>query len=79
MTSFAFILGVLPLAIAVGPGSKAQNSIGIGVMGGTIASTVLGIFFIPLLFVATWKILGLGKKSRPAPDATRPVASEQSA
>jgi multidrug efflux pump len=76
MTSFAFILGVLPLAIAVGPGSKAQNSIGIGVMGGTIASTVLGIFFIPLLFVATWKMLGLGKKSRPTPDATLPAASE---
>ena len=56
MTSFAFILGVLPLAMATGPGSKAQNSIGIGVMGGTIASTVLGIFFIPLLFVLTWKV-----------------------
>jgi multidrug efflux pump len=56
MTSFAFILGVLPLAIASGPGSKAQNSIGIGVMGGTIASTVLGVFFIPMLFVITWKI-----------------------
>ncbi|WP_137154375.1 efflux RND transporter permease subunit [Rhizobium sp. FKL33] len=56
MTSFAFILGVLPLAIASGPGSKAQNSIGIGVMGGTIASTLLGIFFIPLLFVVTWRL-----------------------
>jgi len=56
MTSFAFILGVLPLAMATGPGSKAQNSIGIGVMGGTIASTVFGIFFIPLLFMLTWKI-----------------------
>jgi multidrug efflux pump len=56
MTSFAFILGVLPLAMATGPGSKAQNSIGIGVMGGTIASTMLGIFFIPLLFVLTWKV-----------------------
>ncbi|MBB1250980.1 efflux RND transporter permease subunit [Rhizobium sp. G21] len=56
MTSFAFILGVLPLAIASGPGSKAQNSIGIGVMGGTIASTLLGVFFIPLLFVVTWRL-----------------------
>jgi multidrug efflux pump len=62
MTSFAFILGVLPLAIAAGPGSKAQNSIGIGVMGGTIASTVLGIFFIPLLFVLTAKVFRLVKK-----------------
>ncbi|MGV3550524.1 efflux RND transporter permease subunit [Rhizobium sp.] len=63
MTSFAFILGVLPLAIADGPGSNAQNSIGIGVMGGTIASTVLGIFFIPLLFVATWKVFHRRKQS----------------
>ncbi|KRB60561.1 multidrug transporter [Rhizobium sp. Root708] len=52
MTSLAFILGVLPLAIANGAGSGSQNSIGIGVMGGMIAATVLGIFLIPLLFVA---------------------------
>ncbi|WP_417692907.1 efflux RND transporter permease subunit [Roseibium sp.] len=58
MTSFAFILGVLPLAIATGAGSGAQNSIGIGVMGGMIASTVLGIFFVPLLFVAVRRIFG---------------------
>ncbi|WP_371345007.1 efflux RND transporter permease subunit [Ancylobacter sp. IITR112] len=51
MTSFAFILGVTPLAIASGPGSGAQNAIGIGVMGGMIAATVLGLFFVPLLFV----------------------------
>jgi multidrug efflux pump len=51
MTSFAFILGVLPLAIASGPGSGAQNAIGIGVMGGMIAATMLGVFFAPLLFV----------------------------
>ena len=51
MTSFAFILGVTPLAIASGAGSGAQNSIGIGVMGGMIAATALGIFFVPVLFV----------------------------
>ena len=51
MTSFAFILGVTPLAIASGAGSGAQNSIGIGVMGGMIAATVLGVFFVPVLFV----------------------------
>ena len=53
MTSLAFILGVLPLAIAQGAGSGSQNSIGIGVMGGMISATFLGIFFIPLLFIAT--------------------------
>jgi multidrug efflux pump len=53
MTSLAFILGVLPLAIADGAGSGSQNSIGIGVMGGMISATFLGIFFIPVLFIAT--------------------------
>jgi multidrug efflux pump len=62
MTSFAFILGVTPLAIASGAGSGAQNAIGIGVMGGMIAATVLGIFFVPLLFVAVRRIF----KGRPA-------------
>ncbi len=56
MTSFAFILGVTPLAIASGAGSGAQNSIGIGVMGGMIAATALGVFFIPLLFVAVRRV-----------------------
>ncbi|MBY3157246.1 efflux RND transporter permease subunit [Rhizobium laguerreae] len=57
MTSFAFILGVLPLAIASGAGSGAQNSIGIGVMGGMIAATVLGVFFAPLAFVAVRQLM----------------------
>ena len=56
MTSFAFILGVTPLAIASGAGSGAQNSIGIGVMGGMIAATLLGVFFVPLLFVAVRRL-----------------------
>ncbi len=56
MTSFAFILGVTPLAISTGAGSGAQNAIGIGVMGGMIAATVLGIFFVPLLFVTIRRI-----------------------
>ncbi len=51
MTSMAFILGVLPLAIASGAGSASQNAIGIGVMGGMIAATTVAIFFVPLFFV----------------------------
>lgn len=50
MTSFAFMLGVLPLAIATGAGAAAQNSIGIGVVGGVIAATFLGIFFVPSFY-----------------------------
>src|SRR5690606_32315179 len=51
MTSLAFGLGVLPLAIASGAGSGAQRAIGTGVLGGMIVGTSLGIFFIPLFFV----------------------------
>lgn len=51
MTSIAFLLGVLPLALATGAGSGAQNSVGIGVVGGTLAGTLIGIFFVPLFFV----------------------------
>ncbi|MBY5775032.1 efflux RND transporter permease subunit [Rhizobium leguminosarum] len=63
MTSLAFILGVLPLAIAHGAGSGSQNSIGIGVMGGMVSATVLGILFSPVLFVAV-RSLFKGKTSR---------------
>ena len=50
MTSLAFILGVLPLAISTGAGAGARHSIGTGVMGGMIAATFLAIFFVPLFF-----------------------------
>ena len=58
MTSLAFILGVLPLAVATGAGAAAQNSIGIGVMGGMISATFLGIFMIPGLYVAVRRLTG---------------------
>jgi multidrug efflux pump len=51
MTSLAFGLGVLPLAISAGVGSGSQNALGTGVLGGMISSTFLGIFFVPLFFV----------------------------
>ncbi len=51
MTSFAFILGVLPLAFATGAGAAARNSVGTAVAGGMVASTVLSIVFIPVLYV----------------------------
>ncbi|MCC6532691.1 MAG: multidrug efflux RND transporter permease subunit [Burkholderiales bacterium] len=50
MTSLAFILGVLPLAISTGAGAGARHSAGTGVMGGMIAATFLAIFFVPLFF-----------------------------
>jgi HAE1 family hydrophobic/amphiphilic exporter-1 len=51
MTSFAFILGVLPLAYATGAGAGARNSVGTAVLGGMLASTFLSIIFIPVLYV----------------------------
>ncbi len=50
MTSLAFILGVLPLAISTGAGSASRHSIGTGVIGGMIAATALAIVFVPLFF-----------------------------
>ena len=52
MTSFAFILGVLPLALATGAGAASRNSVGTAVAGGMLASTFLSIIFIPVLYVA---------------------------
>ncbi|SCM71141.1 multidrug efflux system protein [uncultured Pleomorphomonas sp.] len=51
MTSLAFTLGVVPLVMASGAGSKSQQAIGTGVMGGMITATVLAIFFVPVFFV----------------------------
>ncbi len=51
MTSMAFILGVLPLAVATGAGSASQRAIGTGVMGGMITATSLAVLFVPVFFV----------------------------
>jgi multidrug efflux pump len=51
MTSLAFTLGVLPLAIASGAGSASQRAIGTGVMGGILTGTSLAVIFVPIFFV----------------------------
>jgi HAE1 family hydrophobic/amphiphilic exporter-1 len=73
MTSFAFILGVLPLAFATGAGAGARNSVGTSVAGGMLASTLLSIIFIPVLYVVirSW---APGKLRRRAADEA-PVAA----
>ncbi|HMM68679.1 MAG TPA: efflux RND transporter permease subunit, partial [Dokdonella sp.] len=73
MTSLAFGLGVLPLAIATGAGSGSQNAIGTGVLGGTIAGTVLGLFFIPLFYVVIKRIF----KDKPQAEGAAPAAAPQ--
>ena len=67
MTSLAFGLGVVPLAISTGAGSGSQNAIGTGVLGGTISATVLGIFFVPMFFVVVTRLFG---KKRAEKNAT---------
>jgi multidrug efflux pump len=74
MTSLAFILGVLPLAISNGAGSGSQNAIGTGVMGGMISATVLAIFFVPVFFVA---ILGRFSKKPPQTPSLPAVVSDK--
>jgi multidrug efflux pump len=51
MTSFAFIFGVFPLAVATGPGANGRIAIGTAVIGGMLTATVLAIFYIPLFYV----------------------------
>ncbi len=70
MTSFAFILGVLPLAMATGAGAGARNSVGTSVAGGMLASTLLSIFFIPVLYVVI-RSLAPGKARRTSDDDER--------
>lgn len=56
MTSMAFICGVLPLAIASSAGSGAQNALGISVIGGTLASSIIVVVFVPLFFVLVRRV-----------------------
>jgi len=71
MTSFAFILGVLPLYFATGAGALGRHSVGTAVVGGMLVSTILNLFFIPVLYVILKTLLtavaGRMKKNQPDP------------
>ena len=70
MTSFAFILGCVPLAIASGASANSRHSIGTGVIGGTLLATVVAIYFIPMFY---WLLETLSAKfSRPQRATYRP-------
>ena len=56
MTSFAFVFGVLPLAVAKGAGAGGQNAIGWAVVGGMLAATILAIFFVPVFFTVVKRL-----------------------
>jgi multidrug efflux pump len=69
MTSLAFVLGVLPLALASGAGSGGQNAIGTGVIGGMLAATFLAIFFVPLFFVTMLRLFRVTRRRKYEPTA----------
>src|SRR5262245_12568171 len=71
MTSFAFILGVVPLVLATGAGASARKSIGVTVFSGMLASTCLAVLFVPALFVVLQRFEEWLKARRKAPAAAR--------
>ena len=73
MTSLAFCFGVLPLAIANGAGSGAQNAVGTGVIGGMLASTFLAIFFVPVFFVTVLRWFKVRRVAHAPSAAAEPV------
>jgi hydrophobic/amphiphilic exporter-1 (mainly G- bacteria), HAE1 family len=75
MTSFAFIFGCIPLWVATGAGAAARRMLGTAVISGMLAATLLGIFFIPALFVVVERLAGGGKKKHAEP-AAAPERSE---
>jgi hypothetical protein len=66
MTSIAFGLGVLPLALSRGAGSGSQNAIGTGIVGGAVTTTLLGLFFVPLYFVTVLRLFRVKPTKAPA-------------
>jgi multidrug efflux pump subunit AcrB len=83
MTSLAFILGVLPLALAGGAGAASQHAIGTGVIGGMLAATFVATLMIPMFYMLVDKLAGVRKRARragaagPAHPATLDTAGEQ--
>ncbi|MEG6506281.1 efflux RND transporter permease subunit [Nitratidesulfovibrio sp. 1201_IL3209] len=81
MTSLAFLLGVLPMAISTGAGSGSQRAIGTGVVGGMFSATVLAVYFVPVFFVLVYRFATRGRKAgkpgnpgsgTPGPDSGTP-------
>lgn len=76
MTSMAFILGVLPLALTNGAGSASQNAIGTGVIGGMLTATFIATFLIPMFYVVVANKLGQKERASPAPAIQAPSATQ---
>jgi hydrophobic/amphiphilic exporter-1 (mainly G- bacteria), HAE1 family len=73
MTSFAFILGVMPLYFATGAGALGRRSVGTTIVGGMLVSTVLNLFFIPALYVILQTLLGKFSRKKPHTGGVAPA------
>ena len=76
MTSFAFILGVMPLIVAAGAGASSRRALGTAVFGGMLAATLLAVFIVPVLFVV---IEGFADRRRVVPKAQAPAPAGETA
>lgn len=77
MTSFAFIFGVLPLAVSTGAGAGGQNAIGWAVVGGMLSATVLAIFFVPVFFTVVKRLFREHKDHEATDDRANAGASRE--
>ena len=77
MTSFAFIFGVLPLAVSSGAGAGGQNAIGWAVVGGMLSATVLAIFFVPVFFTVVKRLFREHKTHDAADEQASPAAPQE--
>jgi len=77
MTSFAFVLGVVPLALSTGAGSASRRAIGTGVLGGMLSATVLAVLFVPVFYLVVRKLFPV-KLSRAEREALAQQSQAQS-
>lgn len=78
MTAFAFVLGVLPIVIATGPGSEMRQALGTAVFFGMIGVTLFGLFLTPVFYV-TLRLLVLQMFRRPIPEPSGTMEVQSSA
>jgi HAE1 family hydrophobic/amphiphilic exporter-1 len=76
MTSFAFVFGCVPLWTATGAGSVARQIMGTTVIGGMLAASIMGIFFVPAIFCLVGELSGVGAARTTVARPTAPVTAE---